>query len=113
MCSQRLSHPDLNLSAARSEREDALDIRRVSAPTAVLGLLIDDEVLLQRRSSKPVTRRIAARVPTGTVSEFLPATVTDRAPSALRHVSWEPDWRTMLQPDERNARRTSRYFFGT
>jgi hypothetical protein len=53
----------------------------VCAPGSVFALLVDDEVVLQRRSRSPVARRIAASVPAGIVSESLPATVTVRAPS--------------------------------
>jgi hypothetical protein len=59
-----------------------------------------------------VARRIAASVPRGTVSESLPAIVTDREPSGLSHISCEPVWRTLDQPVDRSRRRTSRYFFG-
>jgi len=84
---QRLDHASLDLLACAPERVDALDIRGVRAPTAVFGLLVDDEVVLHRSSSSPVVRRIAASVPTGTVSESLPATVTTREPSALAQIS--------------------------
>jgi hypothetical protein len=59
-------------------------------PTPVLSPFVDDQAILHRRSFTPVARRIAASVPTGTVSESLPATVIALAPSALSHVSCDP-----------------------
>src|SRR4051812_31366968 len=82
------------------------------APGPVLSALVDDEILLHRRSSSPLARRIAASVPAGTVSESLPATVIARVPSGLRHVSWEPVRRARDQPAAISRLRTSRYFFG-
>ena len=87
---ERFGHPRLDLSARRAQREDAVNVGAVRAPGSVFALLVDDEVVLQRRSRSPVARRIAASVPTGIVSESLPATVTVRAPSALCQVSCEP-----------------------
>jgi hypothetical protein len=63
----------------------------VRSPASVLGLLVDDEVVLHRRSFIPVARRIAASVPTGTVSESLPAIVTTREPFSVSHLSCDPD----------------------
>ena len=113
MCRERFGHPRFDLFARLPDSEDAVDVGTVSAPGAVFGLLVDDEVVLQRRSRSPVARRIAASVPTGTVSESLPTTVTMREPSALSHVSCEPVWRTLSQPSARKARRTSLNFFAT
>src|SRR3954452_13801181 len=82
------------------------------APAAVLSALVDDEVILHRRSSKPVARRIAESVPAGTVSESFPATVTERVESGDREVSCEPVRRTIDHPEASSRLRTSRYFFG-
>src|SRR4051794_30136653 len=60
---QRLGHPRLDLFARLAEREDTLDIGAVRAPSAVLGPLVDDEIVVHRSSSSPVVRRIAAGVP--------------------------------------------------
>jgi hypothetical protein len=84
---ERFRHPRLDLLARPSQREHTVHVRTMGAPGTVFSLLIDDEVVLQRRSRSPVARRIAASVPTGTVSESLPAIVTIRAPSALSQVS--------------------------
>src|SRR3954469_9374103 len=62
-----LGHPDRGLLACGAHREDALDVGTMRAPRAVLGLFVDDEVILHRRSLSPVARRIAASVPEGTV----------------------------------------------
>src|SRR3954469_2461864 len=110
MCRQRLGHPRLDLLARLTESEHAFDIGAVGAPCAVLGTFVDDEVVVHRSSSIPVARRIAASVPTGTVSESLPATVTTRVPSALSQVSCDPAWRTFTQPSAPNAFRTSLNF---
>jgi hypothetical protein len=45
---------------------------------------------------------MAASVPARTVSESLPATVTLRLASGLRHVSWEPVRRTGDHPAARS-----------
>src|SRR4051812_7386674 len=82
------------------------------APRAALSVLVDDQVLRHRRSSRPVARRIAASVPAGTVSESLPATVTTRVPSALRQLSCEPVRRARDQPPASSRLRTSPYFLG-
>ena len=58
-------HPRLDLRARQPQREDAVDVRTVGTPGTVFSLLVDDEVVLQRRSRSPVARRIAASVPTG------------------------------------------------
>lgn len=87
---QRLGHARLYLPSRRAEGEYAIYIGRVSTPAAVVGLLVDHEVVPHRRSSNPVALRIAASVPGGTESESLPATVTVRRPSVLRHISCEP-----------------------
>src|SRR5688572_8722700 len=86
------------LFASFAEREHALHIGAMCTPAAFVRLLIDDEVVLQRRSLSPVARRMAASVPTGTVSESLPATVTIREPSGLSQVSCEPAWRCFDPP---------------
>ncbi len=93
---ERFRHSRLDLVECPPQREGAVHVRTVGAPGTVLSLLVDDEVVLQRKSRSPVARRIAASVPTGTVSESLPATVTTRPPSALSHVSCEPVWRTLI-----------------
>jgi len=49
----------------------------------------------------------------GALSESLPATVIDVAPSGLRHVSCEPPCRTFVHSASDSARRTSRNVFAT
>ena len=83
-------HPSLDLIACSRQSESTVHIRTVGTPGTVFGLFVDHEVVPQRKSRSPVIRRIAASVPTGTVSESLPETVTTRMPSALSHVSCEP-----------------------
>jgi hypothetical protein len=95
MCGECFGHAPLDLFAALSQREHAFDVWGVCSPATILSTLIYDEIVLHRSCSKPVARRIADSVPTGTVSESLPATVTERVPSALSQVSCEPDWRTL------------------
>lgn len=110
---ERFGHPRLDLLARPSQREHTVHVRTMGTPGTVFSLLIDDEVVLQRRSRSPVARRIAASVPTGTVSESLPAIVTIRAPSALSQVSCEPVWRTLIHPSTSRALRTSLNFLAT
>ena len=110
---QCLGHTDLGLLARRPQREHAFHVRAVRAPAAVFSAFVDDEIVLHRRCSNPVARRIAPSVPTGTVSESLPATVIDVAPSGLRQVSCEPACRTFVHSASDSARRTSRNFFAT
>ena len=66
MCRKRFGHALLALRARRAEGEDTLHVGRMSTPPAILGLLVDDEVLPRRSTC----RRIAAGVPKGTVCEF-------------------------------------------
>lgn len=113
MCRQRFGHPRLGLFARLSQREDAVDVGAVGTPGAVSVLLVDDEVVLQRRSRSPVARRIAASVPIGTVSESLPAIVMIRVPSALSQLSCEPACRTLIHPSRCRALRTSLNFLAT
>lgn len=75
---ERFGHARLDFLARLTTCEDPVYVGTVGTPGPVIGLLVDDEVVLQRRSRSPVARRIAASVPTGTVSESLPATVTTR-----------------------------------
>src|SRR4051794_36460575 len=95
---QGFGHPVLDFLPGSAEREDTFDVGGVRAPTAIVGLFVDHQVLLHRNSSKPVARRIAPRVPAGTVSESLPATVTDRVPSRLSQISCDPVCRTRVHP---------------
>ena len=80
---ERFGHPSLDLVACLPQSESTVHVRTVGTPGTVFGLLVYDEVVPQRKSRSPVARRMAASVPTGTVSESLPATVTTRMPSTL------------------------------
>ena len=110
---ERFGHARLDFLARLTKCEDPVYVGTVGTPGPVIGLLVDDEVVLQRRSRSPVARRIAASVPTGTVSESLPATVTTRVPSALSQISSEPVWSALTHPSARNVLRTSLNFLAT
>src|SRR5438128_7338622 len=69
MISECLRHAPFDLVAAPTQREHTVDVGRVRSPAPALGLFVDNEVLLHRRLSIPVARRIAASVPAGTVSD--------------------------------------------
>ncbi len=81
------------LLACRSHREYALHIRAVGTPATVVGAFVDDEIVLHRRCSNPVARRMAPSVPTGTVSE-----------SWAAPRSCEPACRTVVQSAIDSAR---------
>src|SRR4051794_27920909 len=110
---QRFRHSRLDFFPGLSQGEHPLYVGHVSAPTTIVGLLVDHEIVRHRRSSNPVALRIAASVPAGTESEFLLATVTIRRPSGLRHISWEPRLRRRRQLASFKTARTSRNFFAT
>ncbi len=78
---QRFAHAGSRLVPRAAERDDLVDVGGISALRTVIGLFVDDEVVLQRRSSNPVWYLIEARSPVGTVSEPLPATVSLMRPS--------------------------------
>src|SRR3954453_20401173 len=69
---QRFRHSRLDFFPALSQGEHALYVGHVSAPTTIVGLLVDHEIVRHRRSSNPVALRIAASVPAAPESEFMP-----------------------------------------
>ena len=101
------------LLARRAKRNDPRNVREVSPPLAVLGLLVDDHVLAQRKCSGPVAFLMLPSVPTGTVALPLPATTIRSGRCGCAHTSCEPRSWTTSQPASCSAARTSRYFFGT
>lgn len=97
--------------ARRAKRDDPRDVWEVSPPLAVLGLLVDDHVLAQRKCSKPLAFLMLPSVPTGTDALSLPATTIRWGRCGCAHTLCEPRWRTTSQPASYSAARTSRYFF--
>jgi hypothetical protein len=112
VCGQSLLDASRDLLASPAKRDDPRDVWEVSPPLAILGLLVDDHVLAQRKCSKPLAFLMLPSVPTGTVALPLPATTIRSGRCGCAHTSWEPRWRTTSQPASFSAARTSRYFFG-
>ena len=85
--SKGLAHSALHFFAGLSQSHHTVNVGEPRPPRAVLGGLVDDDILGHRRSSIPVWRRIDANVPVEIVSESFPETTTWRRRSGALQVS--------------------------
>src|SRR5271165_2148248 len=97
-----------DLGGRGAERDNAGQIRKVGTPSAVIGLLVDHDILAHRSSSRPLARLMLPSVPAGTVSLGFPATTMRSRRSGCAHTSCEPRCRARCQPAATSANRTSR-----
>lgn len=72
---ERFLDPLADLFAARAERDDTRNVRKVRAP-ATISLLIDHDVLTHRRCSSLLARRMLRSVPGERSRCFFPATTS-------------------------------------